>query len=108
MSNSRLPCRCIQMLVCALLLGACPQAGIASWSLPSSEREIEGARLDRDAIFDRIDSLEALVEQKDDAGRAVVQWRLAQLYISTDMAKHRRHALELLDEVALYDPDNAE
>jgi len=96
------------MLVCALLLGACPQAGIASWSLPSSEREIEGARLDRDAIFDRIDSLEALVEQKDDAGRAVVQWRLAQLYISTDMAKHRRHALELLDEVALYDPDNAE
>ena len=94
------------MLTFSLLVALFVSPALASWGISAPEFQIEGASLERDQIFARIDSLEAVVEKLDPAGEANAKWRLAQLYISTDMTKHRRHALDLLDEVTELEPDN--
>jgi GWxTD domain-containing protein len=78
----------------------------ASWAMPTPEFDIEGSGLEEDAIFARIDSLEAVIPGLDGDHEAEAKWRLAQLYLSTDMMKHRRHVLELLDDVSRLQPSN--
>jgi GWxTD domain-containing protein len=90
----------------ALALLLAPLPALASWGIAAPQFEIEGASLERDLVFDRIDSLESVVGDLDATEAAAAKWRLAQLYIATDMTKHRRHALDLLDQVAELDPGN--
>jgi len=79
-----------------------------SWALAGADRVLEGEQLTGDQIFDRIDSLESVLDSGIEHNRAHIYWRLAQLYISTDKAKHRWHALDLLDQASELDPDNPE
>lgn len=92
-------------LVCVLL--PAPAMAGATWSVAPPAMEIEGDGLSRDAIFDRIDSLESLADRSGGPELVELQWRLAQLYISTDMPKHRRHALDLLDQVSAKETGDA-
>jgi GWxTD domain-containing protein len=93
------------LLLCVVLV---PGIAAGTWALPDSDRQIEGTQLSPDQLFARIDSLEAFVDQRVGRDRALIQWRLAQLYISTGLAKHRRHALDLLEEASELDPENPE
>jgi GWxTD domain-containing protein len=92
--------------VLALLLCLLASPALASLALPAPEFRIEGNGLPKSDLFARIDSLESNLDGLDAEGEAEAKWRLAQLYLSTDMMKHRRHALELLDDVAELQPAN--
>jgi GWxTD domain-containing protein len=84
-------------LLLPILLGA----GI----LPDFEVEaLEGAELSDDLRFARIDSLSSLFVELEGRERAACAHRLAQLYLSTDLMKHRRRALEYLDQAIELDP----
>jgi len=69
-----------------------------------SDPPLEGARLDVDDRFARIDSLESALDDADAAQSIEIQVRLAELYLSTDLPKHRRIALDYLDEVLESEP----
>lgn len=94
------------LILISLIAGAVSGApsGFAGWEVPAPRMQVEGEHLGRDAILARIDSLESVVDGFEGTDRAAIQWRLAQLYISLDMPKHRRYALDLLDEAAELDP----
>jgi GWxTD domain-containing protein len=92
------------LIVVLMCMGATP--AFASWAMPSPSFEIEGVELDEGARFARIDSLESVLGGLDGDREAEAKWRLAQLYLSTELFKHRRYALELLDDVAELQPSN--
>lgn len=91
-----------------LLLGigawACPAAA-GSLSLREFDLRLEGARLGRAELFARIDSLEAEHHRANDAARGRLAQRLGELYLATDLKKHRRLALAYLEEATALAPD---
>ncbi|NNM35238.1 MAG: GWxTD domain-containing protein, partial [Gemmatimonadetes bacterium] len=93
-------------LILVLIL-ALPVATWASLSVSVTDPPLEGARLTTDERFARIDSLEALYDHTDGVERAALAHRIAQLYLSTDLAKHRRLALQYLDESVYAKHDGA-
>lgn len=78
----------------------------ASFTLAPHQTSIEGQALDRDALFARIDSLEAALEAEPDTPELLD--RLGQLYLATDLMKHRRHALDLLERALSLDASRFE
>lgn len=97
--------------VCLLLLLLCgpsPAASATSLSLGQERFEMEGEGWSKDEIFDRIDALEERIAEETGAARAELSLRLAKLYLSTDLIKHRRHALDLLDRCLEEDPSRFE
>ena len=99
--------------VAALLLLVLARPGVASsttegFSLPGYRVELEGEGLGLDAIFARIDSLESRYHDAEGAVRGRLAHRLGQLYLATDLRKHRRHALDLLEEAVALVPEGFE
>jgi GWxTD domain-containing protein len=79
-------------------------AGALRLMPPASDPPLEGQGLPMKRIFARIDSLDALLATPSTPDRGRLAFRLAQLYLATDMFKHRRTALEYLDQAIALDP----
>jgi GWxTD domain-containing protein len=79
-----------------------------SLSLPEESWHLEGQELSRDELFARVDSLEAAIYGLPADQCGPLQMRLAQLYLATDLFKHRRTALELLEKVLEVQPERFE
>lgn len=104
-----MPALLLLLLIAALDgLVAPAAAGTAGLSLGDERFDMEGEGWSRDEIFRRIDELEARLDETEGDGRAELSLRLAQLYLSTDLIKHRRYALDLLDECLEADPSRFE
>lgn len=90
---------CLVLVVAGPCGSASPGAASSEGlSLRAHDLPLEGERLDRDALFARIDSLEHLHADSEDLRRGELAHRLGQLYLATDLRKHRRLALEYLEE----------
>jgi GWxTD domain-containing protein len=76
-----------------------PQAGAPA---------LEGAGWRAGRIFARIDSLSALFDDPTRPDRGALAHRIGQLYLATDMFKHRRTALDYLDQAIALDPGRFE
>jgi GWxTD domain-containing protein len=87
-----------------------PAAGASGpgFSLGEETWHLEGENLDTDALFARVDSLEDQLGHLEGDDRERAQMRLAQLYLSTGLIKHRRHALSLLEEILAEKPKSYE
>jgi GWxTD domain-containing protein len=96
----------VRWILCHCLLGLWPALCGASLTISLREPPLEGAQLTPERIFARIDSLE--LQHADAAGsaRARLAKRLGELYLSLQMFKHRRLALEYLDEAIELEPEN--
>ncbi len=73
-------------------------AAVASISMDSTPPEVEGTRLSESDRFARIDSLTVVYDDAPKSGRGLSAYRLGQLYLSTGLRKHRRLALDFLEE----------
>jgi len=79
---------------------ACVAPARASLSLGDHPLPIEGESLGDQALFARLDSVQTLYDRAEEGRRGDLAYRLGQLYLATDLAKHRRRALDLLEEAA--------
>jgi len=75
-----------------------PSQAAPSLSLADHPMTIEGEGMSMDAILARIDSLQSRYDEAPDAQRADLALRLGQLYLATGLRKHKRTALDLLEE----------
>lgn len=78
--------------------GPVPVRATASLSLADHPVPIEGDGLPMDAILARIDSLQSRYDEAPERERADLALRLGQLYLATGLRKHKRTALDLLEE----------
>lgn len=69
---------------------------------------LEGVGWRRGRIFDCIDSLVVLLADPARPDRGALAYRIGQLYLATDMFKHRRTALDYLDQAIALDPGQFE
>jgi GWxTD domain-containing protein len=76
-----------------------------SLSLAEEDWHLEGQELSRDDLFARVDSLEAEIYRLPSDQCGPLQMRLAQLYLATNLFKHRRTALDLLEKVSEVQPE---
>ncbi len=90
---------CLALVLAGLCGATAPGlANSQGLSLRAHELRLEGEALGRDALFARIDSLEHLHVDATDLQRGEFAHRLGQLYLATDLRKHRRLALDYLEE----------
>jgi GWxTD domain-containing protein len=95
--------------VCILLATAWLSLTAAAGLSPSLESvSLEGEGLSTPARFARIDSLTTFYEAARGAERGALAYRLGQLYLATGLRKHKRLALEYLDEAIRIDPSSFE
>ena len=91
----------VLLLLVALFLGGMTPASLA----PRPDRPaVAGEGLSRHELFAQIDSLQALARRQEGPARAESVYAIAQRLLATNLLKHRRHALELLEEAARLDP----
>ncbi len=86
------------ILLFLAVAGVCAAPARASLSLGDHPLPIEGENLDDGALFARIDSVQTRYDRAEEGRRGDLAYRLGQLYLATDLAKHRRRALDLLEE----------
>jgi GWxTD domain-containing protein len=96
----------VRWILCHCLLGLWPALCGASLTISLREPPFEGAQLSQERIFARIDSLESQYGETEGSERAKLARRLGELYLSLQMFKHRRLALEYLDEAIELEPEN--
>lgn len=98
---------CFSLAWCAIAVAgriAPDTAGAQGLSLRSHELAVEGRDLGRDALFARIDSLEQRYDDAEGEPRGRLAHRLGQLYLATDLRKHRRLGIEYLEEAIELSP----
>ena len=98
----------MRRIFCHCLCWFWPALSSASLSISLREPPLEGASLPHELIFARIDSLEIAHDDAAGTDRARLALRLGELYLSLQMFKHRRLALEYLDEAIELDPASFE
>jgi tetratricopeptide (TPR) repeat protein len=94
-------------LIVLALLPAAPntaRGGVLGLLPPSHAPRLEGEDLSRSQILDRIDDLEREAASTAGEQQAALRVRIAQLYISTGLLKHRPAALADLDRAIELDP----